>query len=112
MKYEEAYKKIKTFLENDGTGELDGIVLESALNAIERQIPIKPEVYPLHKVTKYGSFLHLKCPICGKLIAATYEKCVEYGRGLPNDIKGCSGCLQAIDLTEYYQIGQSETEIQ
>lgn len=80
--------------------------LEMAIEALKKQIPKKPIIKPTTKkkpiTHNLGRLLEVCCPVCGKSIFAIYESDLERGCGLVEDVKGCSRCLQAINLTEYY----------
>lgn len=72
MKYEQAYKECKTFFENDGIGELDGVAFNMALNALEKQIP--------KKVMIYNKF-ECHCE-CGAIVKTYCKFCYECGQAL------------------------------
>lgn len=88
--------------------------LETAIEALEKQLPKKPIIKSEKEVPRthnLGRLLHFHCPNCRRFIVGMYEKDVERGGGISNRLKGCSTCLQAIDFSEYYtkrDIGNSK----
>lgn len=79
--------------------------LETAIGALEKQLPKKPIIKSEKEVPRthnLGRLLRFHCPNCGRFIAGMYETDVERGGGISNRLKGCSTCLQAIDFSEYY----------
>lgn len=78
---------------------------ETAIEALEKQLPKKPIIKSEKEVPhthNLGRLLRFHCPNCGRFIVGMYEKDVERGGGISNSLKGCSTCLQAIDFSEYY----------
>lgn len=79
--------------------------------AIEKQIPQKPRI----ETTKdrpithnLGRLLYFHCPRCGKFIVGLYETDTIRGGGISKKLNGCSGCLQAIDFTEWQYKGNED----
>lgn len=78
---------------------------ETAIEALEKQLPKKPIIKSEKEVPhthNLGRLLRFHCPNCGKFIVAIYESDTERGGGISNSLKGCSTCLQAIDFSDYY----------
>lgn len=78
---------------------------ETAIEALEKQLPKKPIIKTKKEVPhthNLGRLLCFHCPSCGKFIVAIYESDTDRGGGISNSLKGCSTCLQAIDFSEYY----------
>ena len=72
--------------------------------AIEKQIPMKPQIVTTKEVPtthNLGRLLAFHCPVCGKFIVGMYETDPERGGGISQQLNGCSNCLQAIDFTEW-----------
>ena len=81
------------------------VALETAIEALEKQLPKKPIIKTEKEVPRthnLGRLLRFHCPNCGRFIVAIYESDTDRGGGISNSLKGCSTCLQAIDFSEYY----------
>ena len=72
--------------------------------AIDKQIPVRPRIETTKEVPhthNYGRLLYFYCPRCGKFLLGIYETDPQRGGGIHPNLNGCSGCLQAIDFTEW-----------
>lgn len=92
MTPQEAYNECKTFFENGGIGELDGVAFNMALNALEKQIPKKP----IEETSKTydGDDIDVVyiCPKCSRFIC--FEQEANQG-----DFPHCH-CGQALDWSD------------
>lgn len=116
MNVNEALKELLTKVyrnTNDFEMKISKDCYKIIVNALEKQIPMKPVIkFGEKPVThNYGRLMQFFCPGCGRHIIAMYETDVLRGGGISNDVKGCYSCLQRIDFSGYYHKGGEENAV-
>ena len=89
MTNEEALNNLKEWFDNDGIGEIDAVDIILALNALEKQIPKKVELYKHNGDFKWENY---PCPCCGEMLGLKVNK--RYVKFCPN----CGQALQWEDI--------------
>lgn len=89
MSNEEAKENLKEWFDNDGIGEIDAVDFILALNALEKQIPKKVELYKHNGDFKWENY---PCPCCGEMLGLKVNK--RYVKFCPN----CGQSLQWEDI--------------
>ena len=89
MTNEEALNNLKEWFDNDGIGEIDAVDFILALNALEKQIPKKVELYKHNGDFKWENY---PCPCCGEMLGLKVNK--RYVKFCPN----CGQSLQWEDI--------------
>lgn len=89
MSNEEAKENLKEWFNNDGIGEIDAVDFILALNALDKQIPKKVELYKHNGDFKWGNY---PCPCCGEMLGLKVNK--RYVKFCPN----CGQALQWEDI--------------
>lgn len=67
MTYEQTYKELKAFLENDCNGELDASAIMTAIGAIEKRIPKKLCDCFVKENDNDLMIYYGVCPVCGSI---------------------------------------------
>lgn len=89
MSNEEAKENLKEWFNNDGIGEIDAVDFILALNALDKQIPKKVELYKHNGDFKWENY---PCPCCGEMLGLKVNK--RYVKFCPN----CGQALQWEDI--------------
>ena len=89
MTYEIAKENLKEWFDNDGIGEIDAVDFILALNALDKQIPKRVELYKHNGDFKQENY---PCPCCGEMLGLEVNK--RYVKFCPN----CGQALQWEDI--------------
>lgn len=88
MTYGIAKENLKEWFDNDGIGEIDAVDFILALNALDKQIPKRVELYKHNGDFKWENY---PCPCCGEMLGLEVNK--RY-------VKFCPNCGQALDWSD------------